>query len=639
MSDGVVLPVQNKANSDAVKNVLDKMDNASFSLYHVKIIIISGMGFFTDSYDLFCISLLTRMVGRIYFQDDPFYVNTPVNPGKLPLNLDVALSSVALCGTLAGQLLFGSLGDICGRKSVYGLTLAIMIFCAIAQSMSFGTTPNSVIGTLCFWRFLLGVGVGGDYPLSATIMSEYSSKLSRGAFISAVFAMQGIGILTAAAVTSIVAAIFHARYKSGDYPKTVHGCKNWQYKTAKNTTHAAIPCPTYLKEIYWQEIQDSCPTDMDHCWRLVLALGAIPAALTLYFREKMPETPRYTLHKEGNAAKMVSDMGEIAQAAGVEHMDTTKASAASHSTKNLVKEENDISFSQFLSRYGIQLLGCTMAWFLLDVAFYSQNLFQKDIFLQIGWLPPAIKMNAIQETLAVARAQALIALGSTIPGYYATVFTVDILGRLKIQLMGFVLMTVFMAALAGAYYTLLNPNEPHNTGASNSQPGKKNGWIAMYAFCFFFANFGPNATTFVIPAELFPTKWKSTGHGISAACGKAGAIIGAFGFLFAANPARREKTWTFPCYKPFDTYPGTDACKLKTNCPTGRSTYSTDTRFPQLCDYCLPRVKVQCYPFGLGVQGALGILAGTNFLGIWFTFLLPETMGKTLEELNGENVE
>jgi len=57
--------------------------------------------------------------------------------------------------------------------------------------MSFGTTPNSVIGTLCFWRFLLGVGVGGDYPLSATIMSEYSSKLSRGAFISAVFAMQG----------------------------------------------------------------------------------------------------------------------------------------------------------------------------------------------------------------------------------------------------------------------------------------------------------------------------------------------------------------------------------------------------------------------------------------------------------------
>ena len=61
------------------------------------------------------------------------------------------------------------------------------------------------------------------------------------------------------------------------------------------------------------------------------------------------------------------------------------------------------------------------------------------------------------------------------------------------------------------------------------------------------ANWGPNATTFVIPAELFPTKWKSTGHGISAAAGKAGAIIGAFGFLFASQPALNEVTWKFPC--------------------------------------------------------------------------------------------
>ena len=61
------------------------------------------------------------------------------------------------------------------------------------------------------------------------------------------------------------------------------------------------------------------------------------------------------------------------------------------------------------------------------------------------------------------------------------------------------------------------------------------------------ANWGPNATTFVIPAELFPTKWKSTGHGISAAAGKAGAIIGAFGFLFASQPAKGEVTWKFPC--------------------------------------------------------------------------------------------
>ncbi|GLJ42665.1 hypothetical protein SUGI_0884420 [Cryptomeria japonica] len=44
-------------------------------------------------------------------------------------------------------------------------------------------------------RFWLGFGIGGDYPLSATIMSEYANKKTRGAFLAAVFAMQGFGIL------------------------------------------------------------------------------------------------------------------------------------------------------------------------------------------------------------------------------------------------------------------------------------------------------------------------------------------------------------------------------------------------------------------------------------------------------------
>ena len=149
------------------------------------------MGFFTDAYDLFSISLLTNIIGRIYFQDNPYYTQSTVNPGKLPINYNAAISAVALCGALFGQVLFGHLADVLGRRSVYGLSLAIMIFTGFTQSMTFGYTPHAMVGTLCFWRFLLGVGIGGDYPLSATIMSEYSSTISRGAYIGSVFAMQG----------------------------------------------------------------------------------------------------------------------------------------------------------------------------------------------------------------------------------------------------------------------------------------------------------------------------------------------------------------------------------------------------------------------------------------------------------------
>ncbi|KAG8073476.1 hypothetical protein GUJ93_ZPchr0006g44137 [Zizania palustris] len=63
----------------------------------------------------------------------------------------------------------------------------------------------------------------------------------------------------------------------------------------------------------------------------------------------------------------------------------------------------------------------------------------------------------------------------------------------------------------------------------------------MYGFTFFFANFGPNSTTFIVPAEIYPARLRSTCHGISAAAGKAGAIIGAFGFLYAAQDPHKPE--------------------------------------------------------------------------------------------------
>ena len=51
------------------------------------------------------------------------------------------------------------------------------------------------------------------------------------------------------------------------------------------------------------------------------------------------------------------------------------------------------------------------------------------------------------------------------------------------------------------------------------------GFIFLFILANFFTNFGPNSTTFIIPGELFPTRYRSTCHGISAASGKLGAII------------------------------------------------------------------------------------------------------------------
>lgn len=192
--------------------VLNALDTAKTQLYHFTAIVIAGMGFFTDAYDLFAISLCTKLLGRIYY-----HVEGAAKPGTLPPGVNSSVTGVALVGTLAGQLFFGWLGDKMGRKKVYGMTLAIMVICSLASGFSFGRERRSVMACLCFFRFWLGFGIGGDYPLSATIMSEYANKKTRGAFIAAVFAMQGFGILTSGIVALVVSASFDHAFSAPSY--------------------------------------------------------------------------------------------------------------------------------------------------------------------------------------------------------------------------------------------------------------------------------------------------------------------------------------------------------------------------------------------------------------------------------------
>ncbi|XWS46967.1 hypothetical protein CRYUN_Cryun14cG0113300 [Craigia yunnanensis] len=510
--------------------VLNALDVAKTQWYHFTAIIIAGMGFFTDAYDLFCISLVTKLLGRIYY-----HVDGAEKPGTLPPNVSAAVNGVAFCGTLAGQLFFGWLGDKLGRKKVYGMTLMLMVICSIASGLSFGHTPKSVMATLCFFRFWLGFGIGGDYPLSATIMSEYANKKTRGAFIAAVFAMQGFGILAGGIFAIIISSAFKARFDAPSYEVDALG--------------STVP-------------------QADYIWRIILMVGALPAALTYYWRMKMPETARYTALVAKNAKQAASDMSKVLQ------MDIE---AEPQKIEQLEREKSKFGLfsNEFAKRHGLHLLGTTTTWFLLDIAFYSQNLFQKDIFSAIGWIPSAKTMNALEEVFRIARAQTLIALCSTVPGYWFTVALIDKMGRFAIQLMGFFFMTVFMFALAIPY--------DHWTHKDN-----RIGFVIMYSLTFFFANFGPNATTFVVPAEIFPARLRSTCHGISAASGKLGAMVGAFGFLYLAQNKDKAKA---------------DAG----------------------------------YPAGIGVKNSLLLLGAVNALGFLFTFLVPESKGKSLEEMSGEN--
>lgn len=235
--------------------VLSALDTARTQWYHFKAIIIAGMGLFTDAYDLFCIPPIMKLIGRIYYQHPGDRDQNQYSVAPTVVSIMVGMS---LLGTVIGQLVFGRLGDLIGRRRVYGLSLMLMVLSSIGCGFSICTKRGCVLFSLGFFRFLLGLGIGGDYPLSATIMSEFANKRTRGSFIAAVFSMQGIGILASSMVTMIVCRIFEV------------------------SSHARADSPT--------------PEEADIAWRIILMIGAIPAAMTYYWRMMMPETARSVLH-------------------------------------------------------------------------------------------------------------------------------------------------------------------------------------------------------------------------------------------------------------------------------------------------------------------------------------------------------
>ncbi len=71
--------------------------------------------------------------------------------------------------------------------------MMLIIVASFGQAMSGQAHAANIIGVLVIWRFILGVGIGGDYPLSSVIPSEFASANIRGRMMVVVGANQGWG--------------------------------------------------------------------------------------------------------------------------------------------------------------------------------------------------------------------------------------------------------------------------------------------------------------------------------------------------------------------------------------------------------------------------------------------------------------
>jgi MFS transporter, PHS family, inorganic phosphate transporter len=205
-----------------------------------------------------------------------------------------------------------------------------------------------------------------------------------------------------------------------------------------------------------------------------------------------------------------------------------------------------VNDNKLLSR----LVGASLAWFLMDAAYYGNTVSSPMVLSALN-----SDHTLLQKTLTQLGVFVVFAA----PGYAVSALTMDKLGRKTIQALGFGMMAVTFGLLA------LIPNLE-----KMAVP-----FLIIYGFSFFFTEFGPNATTFVYPSEIFPVRVRTTGHGIAAAMGKLGGFAGVFVFPYLMH--------------------------------------------------------------GKGLLGAESAAAITSVLGLVVTLtMLPETKGKSLEEIEAE---
>jgi PHS family inorganic phosphate transporter-like MFS transporter len=259
--------------------VLAYLDGKGFDK---QVFLVSASGFFTDSYALFATNVILPSLAYIYWP------STSSNHPELVINC------VTLLGSACGQALFGFLADKWGRRKLYGVELVIVIFGTLGMTqVSTGANQSmSILWWIIFWRFMLGLGIGAEYPLSACITAEFASTEYRATMMASVFLMQPFAQFCAATV-------------------------GWIVLTSLVKSRGLDNLPIHGADLTDRQKFDIIST-IDSVWRCVVGVGAIPALFAIIYRLSIPESPRYSMDVLDNG------MGAFYDIRGHYNLETTE---------------------------------------------------------------------------------------------------------------------------------------------------------------------------------------------------------------------------------------------------------------------------------------------------------------------------
>ncbi|KAL7486255.1 hypothetical protein ACHAW6_011839 [Cyclotella cf. meneghiniana] len=572
-----------QTHEDTNNSTTDDISSTSTTLWH-------GLGLFGESYLLFSIGTLkplwTTLYPSCFDERDDTVCPRPYLSYK-------SITYSVVSGVILGMILLGTLGNTLGRRRGSILTASLLAAGSLgmtACSLVLSSWPSILFPAMSVCLFVFGVGVGGEYPLSASSASERAmaamrrrrerevglhervqrllvdggagergwqtlhanEKLgvieecgasdlpeiplsptnvtrgtrnslhsqnerlrTRGREVLMVFSMQGAGIFANSLLLTFLLMITRRRAVNDDnevveYYDTATLLAVWRITYATGAMILVYVLVSRINHLTESEVwaQDQERRREEQQLRSMEAYEGLVTNNNTNDGESsliLPSMSQITLGSQFDGLGSTNLDGCKIVPAVVESMVQTTNS------NGLDRDANPLKVALLLQHYGVRLFGTSLTWLLWDIAFYGNKLFQSSFLIVLTG-----EDASLMDITGASAINAFVAL----LGYYVAAAIIDDpdVGRLTLQQIGFIITgTLFL--LCGCL--------------SDRLPST---WLVIIYFgSSFFGQCGPNCTTFLIPAEIFPTEMRTMCHGISASAGKLGALIASILFNFISE--------------------------------------------------------------------------------------------------------
>lgn len=456
--------------------------SAYFSNY-----VVTGMGLFVEGYVLFSVGNLTPLFKAVW----PACWNKHTS---CDANWIHAVDYLEIVGIIIGQILVGIEGDWIGRRFGMVQDALVMTLGSVMLTAMWGTSLQGWVICYAWSLFIYGIGVGGEYPMTSTRAMEASSgagagasdRMHRGRKVALAFLMQGWGQFANQAVLIVALLAFHNK----------------------------LDAPFDATSTQWT-------------FRVQFGVIILPTLYLAYLRY-------YKMTYSDDALK-----------------DSKK--------RNNTSGYDVKSLQLATSHYWHRIVGTALVWFANDTVFYGAKIFS-GVFISV--------ITGGSATLAQTWLWNLVNIGVSLVGYYMGALLIDhkLYGRKWMQANGLIAIFVFYLISAALYPQLTQPGSGVRwfqvscsplsmcdcpnicrtlpLDKSLTQPSLSPSRQTIYFLSSFFTQFGPNTTSFLLAAEVYPTSVRATAHGVSAATGKLGALLPAVLYNYIDN---RTKFW-FVCW-------------------------------------------------------------------------------------------